>query len=327
MLAAVFSTATVFGQGQHGAIRALTIVPTSARACAGDVINAQYVARYADGSSATLNHDAIAALGRGGDAVEPRSDGSWQTAAEPVYAAFSGYRLSASIAADSTIRADTTVAPAAKCRHAPIELGASGRYDVKSAHVRVGTFVTPFFDSVVVAVLEVDGKLPTSIVLTPAEMHSGVVHVNAPGVSGRAGRNGRRGDNGDECESGGPGDDGDPGEPGNAGGRVDIIVQADAPWLANLIAVSNMGGRGGQGGQGGQGGSAGSRTRTKGNCSPKPGRTGRNGHDGLDGPAGPPPQTTTVPFSLLWRGSPIWSDGLARHALEQLTQYTTQRAR
>jgi hypothetical protein len=330
MLAAVFSTATVFAQGQHGAIRALTIAPAVARACPGDIVAAQYVARYQDGSSATLGRDAIATLIRRGDAVDARPDGSWEAASEPVYAAFTGYRLSASLAADSMIRADTTLAPAAQCRHLPIELGTSGRNDTKSAHVRVGTLITPFFDSVVVAVVEVEGKLPTSIVLTPGEMRSGVIRVNAPGANGRPGRGGRRGDNGDECQSGDSGEDGDPGEPGDFGGHVDIIVQADAPWLANLVAVSNpggRGGRGGQGGQGGQGGSAGSRTRSKGNCSPKPGRPGRSGHDGPDGAAGPPPKTTTVPFSLLWRGSPIWSDGPARHALEQLMQYTAQRAR
>lgn len=311
----------------HGAPRAISILPGVARACAGDLIPAQYAVRYADGTTATLGRDDLSMLVRRADAADPRPDGSWLTAANPLYAAYAGYRLSAFLAADTTVHADTVVLPAPVCHHNPISIGTSGRFDVRSAHVRLGVLATPFFDSVVVAVVEPDGGPPIASVLTPSEIQSGAIRILAPGKNGKDGRGGKRGDNGDECESGTPGDDGEPGEPGEGGGQVNIIVQTDAPWLAQLVAVSNPGGRGGSGGAGGQGGAAGLRGRSRAGCNPRMGRAGRNGAPGPAGAAGPQPQTTTVLFALLWPGSPIWSDALAHRALDALMEYTSQRAR
>ncbi len=304
----------------------LSILPRVSRACPGDVIEAQYTLRFADGTSETLGRGEIASLVRKSDQAEPRSDGSWQTSASSLEAAISGFRLSASLAADSSIHGDTVVAPAPECRHAPINL-VSSRNNTVSAHLRLGAMSTPFFDSIAVAVLEIGGAASTITVLTPAEMKSGAIRVFAAGRDGRAGRSGRQGDNGDECQNGGSGDDGDPGDPGQPGGQVDIIVQTDAPWLADLVSVSNPGGHGGRGGAGGMGGSAGPRSRNGRNCNTRAGVNGRSGIPGPDGAAGLPPHVTTVPFTLLWTGSPIWTDEHARSSLEALMQYTRQRAR
>jgi hypothetical protein len=312
--------------GPHGKATSLSILPSVSRACPGDVIEAQYAVRFADGTSETLGRGEVASLVRKSDGAEPKSDGAWQTSVAALDAAFSGYRLSAALAADSSVHTDAVVAPAPECRHAPINLGVSGLYNSLSAHVRLGAMSTPFFDSIAVAVVEVGGSATVVTVLTPAEMKSGAIRVVAPGLQGRSGRPGRQGDNGDECQNGGSGDDGEPGEPGTSGGQVNIIVQTDAPWLANLVAVSNPGGLGGRGGAGGAGGYAGSRPSGR-NCNPRSGRPGRNGSPGANGPPGLPPEVTTVPFTLLWTGSPIWTDERARRSLEALMQYTRQRAR
>jgi hypothetical protein len=320
-------TSMSLAQSVHGTPRAIRILPGVARVCAGDLIPAQYSVRYADGTTATLGRGELASLVRRSDVAEPKEDGSWLTATNPLYAAYTGYRLSAVLAADTTVRGDTVVPPAPVCRHNPIGLGTSGRFDVRSAHVRLGVLATPFFDSIVVAVVEPDHGPPMASVLTPSEIQSGVIRILAPGLNGKDGRDGKRGENGDECSDGTPGDDGEPGEQGEAGGQVNIIVQTDAPWLAQLVAVSNPGGRGGSGGRGGQGGAAGLRARSRAGCNPRMGRSGRNGSPGPIGAAGPAPQTTTVLFALLWPGSPIWSDALAHRALDALMEYTSQRAR
>jgi len=310
----------------HGKATSLSILPSVSRACPGDVIDAQYTMRFADGASETLGRGEVASLIRKSDQAEPKNDGSWQTSASGLDAAFSGYRLSAVLASDSSIHADTAVALSPECRHGPISLGISDSYNTVSAHVRLGVMSTPLYDSIAVAVLEVGAAALIVQVLTPAEMKSGAIRIVAPGRDGRAGRSGRQGDNGEECQNGGSGDDGEPGEPGEAGGHVDIIVQTDAPWLADLVAVSNLGGHGGRGGTGGAGGYAGSRPSGR-SCNPRSGRPGRNGIPGANGPAGPTPAVTTVPLTLLWSGSPIWADERARRSLEALMQYTRQRAR
>lgn len=324
-LAALTLIAGESSSAQTPARRTLSVVPAISRACPGEIIGATYVLRAADGSSSTLGKNDVAALVRQSEAADPRPDGAWQAETNPLYAAFAGYRLSAALGADTTVRGDTVIAPAAECRHGPIDLGTS-QYGAHSAHVRVGVLATPFFDSIVVAVVERDGGPPIVTVLTPREMRSGAIRVNAPGRAGRDGRSGGAGSGGGECESGTEGYDGDPGDPGQSGGTVNIILQADAPWLEEMVAVFNPGGRGGRGGAGGRGGSPGPRTGRAG-CNPKAGLNGRAGTPGGDGPPGPPPRVTTVPFLLLWSGSPIWADAVARRALDSLMQYTTQRAR
>ena len=106
---------------------------------------------------------------------------------------------------------------------------------------------------------------------------------------------------------------------------MDIILEAGAPWLANLVAIDNRGGKGGPGGPGGAGGSAGEVQVVGGrSCSPSPGSPGSPGLSGPDGSPGPLPKTTTIPRSLLWYGSPLWNDITARRVLSQLVEYTTR---
>lgn len=308
-------------------IRALAILPASPHACPGQAIGARYVATLGGGSRVALAPGDLSLLVRRGVAAEPRGDGSWQMDSEPLVSAVSGFHLSAALGSDTSVRADTTIVPTYECIHTSIELRASDQFHLTEAHVRLGTFATPFYDSVVVAVVETGDGAPIVTLLSPNQMRSGAIKIHAPGKAGRAGRAGNQGADGQACANGENGDDGERGEPGQPGGRVDIIVQNEAPWLDNLVAVSNPGGRGGQGGRGGAGGRAGQQVRQSGGaCTSRAGRAGRMGEPGLDGPAGLPPRTTHVISSLLWPGSPIWTDAATRRAVEALIAYDAKRS-
>jgi hypothetical protein len=305
-------------------IRSLSIIPASASACPGHVIASEYVARLADGSRVSLGQPELSLLAREGTAAEPQDDGAWRATTNPLASAVTGFRLSATLRADSSVHADTVVAPTYGCASSSISLAAIDSRDGPTAYVRLGTFRTPFADSIVVAVVEAPGRGPSVFVLGPKEMRSGAIKVDASGRVGAAGRAGSRGSDGGQCEDGGPGEDADDGGPGTSGGEVNVIVQSDAPWLADLVAVTNFGGRGGPPGRGGLGGRGGPTARVSGGtvCSTKPGRNGRDSRPGPDGIAGPRPRTTTVLPALLWPGSPIWFDATMKPALEQLIDYT-----
>lgn len=310
-------------------IRSLTILPGSARACPGDVISARYVAGLGDGSRVSLSREEVASLTLTGLAAQPRGDGTWKTSANPMASIADGFRLSASLVSrngsDSLVHGDTVVVPTYDClRSAPIELRPISRSeDNVKAYVRLGVLPTPFYDSMVVAVVEVDGREPIVRVLGPKEMRPGAIRVDAPGKPGKPGTAGQPGADGDACSNGGNGEDGEPGQPGSPAGEVDIIIQGEAAWLADLVAVTNVGGKGGAAGPGGRGGRAGAVIAKSGAgpCRPLAGKPGRNGPPGADGLTGRPPRTTRVPLSLLWSNSPIWADSTARSALDALMKY------
>jgi hypothetical protein len=306
-------------------VRGLTLVPPATSACPGEVITTRYIARLAGGARVSLSAADASALVRTGTTVQPKADATWLASAEPLASAVTGFRLSASLPNDSTIRADTVFAPRYDCLNTTIELAAAA-FQNSAAYVRLGTFRTPFYDSIVVAVVEGSGLAPIAIILAPSQLRSGAIRVHASGLNGRAGRDGRNGQPGLECSDGSEGEDGEPGTPGEPGGRVDIIVQGEAPWLAQLVAVSNPGGRGGVGGRGGAGGARGTQARgATGSCRTRTGRPGKQGLAGPSAGAGPPPNTTSVIYSLLWSGSPIWSDPQSRRALEALIAYDATR--
>ncbi|HEY9230194.1 MAG TPA: hypothetical protein VIP11_26310 [Gemmatimonadaceae bacterium] len=305
-------------------ITALTIVPRAASACPGEVISVEYKGRLANGSTVTLSRSEIASLARSGTAVEPRDDGSWQTDAQPLLSAFDGFRLSASLTGNPAVKADTVVRPTYECLAArnSIDLRPPRLNEFNSAYVRVGLFRTPFYDSLVVAAVEVPGGGAHVFVIPPRAMRSNVIRIDATGRPGQPGRAGQRGADGGVCENGGAGEDGDDGAAGTSGGQVNIIVETESKWVERLIVISNAGGAGGPGGRAGEGGRAGSSQNGRGGCSPKSGRMGRPGRQGPAGSPGPSPRTTTIPFSLLWAGSPIWNDEQSKLVLEHLIEYT-----
>jgi hypothetical protein len=317
------------GSSDPRAGSSLIIVPRTSRVCPGHSIEARYVERLANGTQRELSPRDVS-LETSNDAepaAEPRRDGSWQTNASPMRSVFTGFRLSAKLVRDSSVRGDTVVAPSYECERGSIRLPISDGFHTTKAYVRLGTFATPFYDSIVVAVVELEGGPPMVTVLSSSEMRPGALKISAPGKKGTNGRPGRTGSDGASCANGDQGEDGEPGEPGQPGGEVDIIVQDGSPWLADLVAVANPGGRGGDGGAPGLGGRAGPSGRAGGASCPttRQGRSGRPGRPAPDGAAGPPPQVTSVFFQLLWPGSPIWSDPAGKRAIEQLTAFDTKK--
>ena len=185
----------------HTEVIALRVLPKQARACPGQVIAVDYVGRRADGSRVALAPGDVspmspASRGEGDAEVEPRNDGTWRTSADPMRSVLSGFRLSVALARDTSVRADTVVAPSYECSHTAIVLPSSDRYHLTTAHVRLGTFATPFYDSVVVVAVELEGHSPTLTVLGPREMRPGAIRIVAPGRNGAPGRAGRPGADG-----------------------------------------------------------------------------------------------------------------------------------
>jgi hypothetical protein len=237
--------------------RGLNIRPASRHACPGELFAATYEVRIDGGTVLPLTESDVADLVRRAVGAEPARNGGWLASADALASAYSGFRLSAALRRDTTVRGDTVVIPSYECRRTQWQTGPIGRFPDTQAFVRLGTLATPFYDSVVVAVLEVAGRLPSVTILGPNEMRRGTIHVDAAGVNGAAGRAGGRGDPGAECADGGDGQDGDFGRDGDPGGEIDIIVQTGSEWLADLVSVSNPGGHGGAGGAGGGGWGAG----------------------------------------------------------------------
>jgi hypothetical protein len=308
----------------------ISVIPQATRVCPGQSIHVKYVERLPDGTQTDLSAGDVKPRAPSDfDAATMNRDGSWQTNADPLRSVATGFRLSVSLARDSTVRGDTVVAPSYDCLAPVIRLPATGMREASTAYVRLGTFRTPFYDSVVVAVVEIDTRVMAVSVLSPMATHAGAIKIAAPGGKGSPGRNGRTGMDGSDCSNGDDGEDGLPGDRGWPGRAVNIIVEQGARWLADIVTVSNPGGPGGQGGKGGNGGmpSVTRSTPTSGRgagsstCRPRSGRPGRTAPNGPDGPAGDAPKITSVLPQLLWSGSPIWSDAAARQSIEALMAF------
>jgi hypothetical protein len=126
----------------------------------------------------------------------------------------------------------------------------------------------------------------------------------ADGTDGRGGARGADGPTGAMCQDGAPGQDGSPGQDGGdgeSGGRggdggngaiVTVSVPADAPELADALAITvdggagGAGGAGGHGGHGGRGGTGGSGGSAGPTSDPTRACTTGRGPDGRDGPPG-----------------------------------------
>ena len=314
-------------------VASITVLPSVSRVCPGQGIGAKYVERFPDGSQVSLAAAEVRQLGQNGDqTVTMARDGSWQTSPDPLRSIASGFRLSVSLARDTSVRGDTVVAPSYECLRTEVRLPPTSLADDGAAYVRLGMFASPFYDSIVVAVVELETRPVAIAVLSPKEMRSGVIKVFAPGNNGAPGRAGRPGADGIDCSNGDDGEDGFPGGAGMSGRRVTLITQEGSPWLANLVAVSNPGGRGGAGGAGGHGGmarngpaGASGRGSSSTACRARSGRQGRQGAPGPNGDPGEPPKVTSVLPQLLWSGSPIWSDAAAKRALEALMAFEQKR--
>jgi hypothetical protein len=247
-----------------------------------------------------------------------RRDGGWDTYPDPLRSAMTGYRLEASMIANPSLRAEETVAPEYSCmRNVYSFKGPNGKVGHAGGPgpdvtVRIGALGTPFYDSLMVAGIEVGAAPPLYVFAHPRDVPplDWLVVESRGGVGGRGieGSQGQKGSKGaDGCPAGaggagGTGGNGGPGGVGGQGGRMTIIAPVEQPLLAGLIdAYSNPGpgGKGGPPGEGGPGGDGGTGGVGGRRCADgATGPAGAAGSEGAEGPPGNPgmrPQVFTVP--------------------------------
>jgi hypothetical protein len=279
-----------------GRVRALWLDPGDARACPGEQIKATYTAVLDDSSFRVIDGANLRALDRTGVNVRPGADGSWDTESEPLISAMTGFHLRAVLHDHPATSADTTVAPTYDCPRKLIGLTANA-FNGPAVTVRLSQFRSPYYDSLVVIAVDVEGRPTTYVLLGPAQMTHNSVQLSASGGSGDTG--GSRGV-GLGCEMG---------RPGGMGGRFTVYVEAGRQSLLDLIVTTNAGGSGGSGGI----------------CYRDSDGKYHSAPSGPPGEDGPPRQVREVPLNELWQSSPTWADDASRKAISALIEYTARR--
>jgi hypothetical protein len=310
-------------------IRDIRIVPAYARACPGGVIPTTYEAVLVDGARVPFSRSYdkkrpprlhVVFLDRESPEAVSQEDGDWVTERDPLATVSTGFRLTATLRANSRIANTVVVPPDYRCMPhtfvfsgepgGPGEAGDNG----PDATVRLAVLRSPFYDKLFVAGIQV-GLAPPFYVLQDAsavppadwlviESRGG---RGGTGVAGTKGTDGDAGAAGCPAQAGAPGGNGGNGGPGGSGGRggrISVIVPLDNPFLAGIVAAQSAGGNGGPGGPGGAGGSGGKggKGTTDANNRPcagaadgAPGRAGGVGSTGGQGPPGPRSIVVTAP--------------------------------
>lgn len=300
-------------------ITAIRMYPQTDAVCTGANLPMRYTAvlrngtelpfetRYDEDDPPALH---VIMLERRSVEAEPRRDGDWDMASDPLLTAMSGFRLGAVLKVKPTLAATTVIAPSYDCHRRAFRFAGRGGPRGSSGGsgpdvtVRVGQLDTPFHEGVVIASIAVGAAEPFYVFahgdrIPPADW----LLVETRGGSGGRGVSGVDGRDAETCgEAGAPGGPGGPGGNGGDGGRIRIVVPRDNQFLAGLIDVANHGGAGGQGGPGGEGGRGGDQLPS-GRDSSGTGRTCTPGAAGADGPEGPAGRTGRV-------GPPIVTDVL-----------------
>jgi hypothetical protein len=308
-------------------IREIRITATPMSVCPGAAIQASYVAVLDDGTLVPFERTYsskhppklhVNFLELSSKEATSDDDANWVSDQNPIKSATSGIRLNAALKAKPVVQGTATVAPKYDCAHHAFDFtGATGAVAQTGEYgppvtVRIGMGRSPYYDELLVVGIQVGANAPfyelyDAKTLPPA----GWLAVATSGGSGGTGTAGSKGANGlpspAGCPSveGGPGGDGgngSPGGPGGRGGRVTVVVPAEEPRLAELVAARSPGGPGGFGGAGGAGGHGGSGAGS-GGCPLPDGEVGRRGQPGPLGPSGlggPPPEIVTVPADQLF---------------------------
>ena len=265
-----------------GQIRDIRIVTAYARACPGSTIPTTYEAVLADGSRVPFSRTYdkkhpprlhVIFLDRESPDAVSQEDGDWVAERDPLVTVTTGYRLTATLRANSRITNTVVVPPDYRCMPhtfvfsgdagGPGEAGEPG----PDATVRLAVLRSPFYDKLFVAGIQVGLAQPFYVLqdataVPPAdwlviESRGG---RGGPGVTGSKGTDGSPGAAGCPAQPGAPGGNGGSGGPGGSGGhggRVTVIVPLDNPFLAGIVAGRSPGGPGGTGGPGGAGGKGG----------------------------------------------------------------------
>ncbi|HZH40235.1 MAG TPA: hypothetical protein VFD85_04460 [Gemmatimonadales bacterium] len=304
--------------GQLARIRHLRIEAPAA-ACPGKAFAASYDGQLDDGS--WLPHRLPVELLRlSSPNAEQFSTGDWTPTPDPLASLTTGFHLVATLRANPDITDTLVIPPEYSCLPRTFRIsGAQGNPGASGADgppitVRIGFIQTPYFATLVAAVVSVPDRPPVYLFADAARVLPGpwltVESSGGPGGwgrNGRPGRDGAQGSTGCPGAGGGPGENGESGGPGGrggAGGAITIVGPNDWNLFAGLIdarSPGGTGGRGGAGGEGGQGGAGGlhSGMSAHGFCrdgaAGPPGYDGQKGSDGARGSAGPRSRIVTVP--------------------------------
>jgi hypothetical protein len=307
-------------------IRDIRIVTGYARACPGATIPATYEAVLTDGSRVPFSRSYdkkhpprlhVIFLDRESPDAVSQEDGDWVAERDPLVTVSTGFRLTATLRANASIRNTVVVPPDYRCMPhtfvfsgepgGPGEAGEPG----PDAAVRLAVLRSPFYDKLFVAGIQVGLAQPFYVLqdataVPPAdwlviESRGG---RGGTGVAGTKGTDGSAGAGGCPAQPGAPGGNGGNGGPGGSGGhggRVSVIVPLDNPFLAGIVAGRSPGGAGGPGGPGGAGGRGGkggqgapdaTNRRCQDAVDGAPGQAGSAGPTGSQG--GPGPRTVVV---------------------------------
>jgi hypothetical protein len=299
-------------------VREIRVLTTYPRVCPGGVIQANYEALLADGSlvpfSRTYDKDHpprlhVVFLERTSPDAVPLEYGDWSTNGDPLATVNTGFRLTVTLRAKSSVARTVVVPPDYTCMRrafvftagagGPGEPGENG-LDIT---VRLAALRSPFYQQLFVVGFQIglaqpfyglyDASTVPPVSWLVIESRGG---RGSTGVAGANGTDGTAGASGCPAQPGGPGGAGSPGGPGGAGGRggrISIIVPADNPLLAGIIDARSPGGPGGQGGPGGTGGKGGKGGQGTVDANKRPcpnaadGTSGQNGVAGAAGSAGP----------------------------------------
>ncbi len=319
-------------------ISEVRIHTSGAPVCPGNTIWASYDAVLDDGAvipfSTQYDDDDppplhMVFLRRTSQEARPRGDGGWDTDPDPLKSAIDGFRLDVSMIARPSLTVEEMVAPEYSCMRTAISFkGPRGRAGAPGGPgpdvtVRIGALATPFYDSLIVAGVEVGAAPPFYVFGHPrdvppldwlvVESRGGPGGRGVPGDAGVKGANGADGCPAGQGGAGGAGGNGGPGGAGGPGGRISIIAPAEQPLLAGLVDAYSQageggpGGAGGEGGQGGDGGKGGAGARR---CDDgEPGAAGPVGAEGQEGPPGNPglrPQVFTVQWDQVFDERSLW---------------------
>ena len=310
-------------------IRDIEITTTPAAVCPGAAIQASYQAVIDDGTRVPFVHSYdkkhpprlhVVFLQLTSAEASGTKDANWVTNGDPLLTASTGFRLTATLKAKPSITHTIVVPPDYSCAPRAFSFsGAAGRVSRggdagPDVTVRLGRGHSPYYDSLIVASIEV-GIQPPFFVLYDARTipPADFLQVESRGGPGGPGIAGPRGGDGSDGASGcpaqpggngGAGGNGGRGGPGGEGGHVTIIVPAEEPFMAGLVTARGVGGPGGPGGKGGPGGSGGRGGAAVGGSDQRQcargadgteGRRGADGPLGFDGRRGPRPNIVEMP--------------------------------
>lgn len=352
-------------------IRALKITPASNSACPGGVVPVQYAAVFTDGTERVFASRGTTTGGLDPKVLTFASptatmgvDGRMETSADPLASVIKGFPIRVSLVGNPSVSAETTIVPTYECLPRAITaIGGSptkvcaaasngrlsddhcdlvpriargskeGAVPATNFSVLLGVVRTPFFDSLLVGVVDVPGDRPI-VMLVPAPIKPGILMVTAPGRNGTPGMAGRGGELSESCSSGGSGQNGEDGHPGGDGPTLSLFVQDDNEALQAVVIARLEGGQGGAGGPGGQGGAGGveynkdpvtgkQSIKCRGTTRGSNGAPGNQGVQGRDGSIA----SGALPLASLFQQSALWQDPTRRAELSELLEYAARLAK